>query len=757
MSESILVVDPGLTWTTAAVVGNSTSQLLKEPSSGSYCWPTAVALDGAVLRVGTVAERRKRSNPLLYAGRLPERLGSGETVVLGDRSYQSHELLAHLLGSLKIEAERLASVPISRILVLAADDRSPTTAAGRGTIEAASAAGFADVELLFLPMAVTMAAVAPAAQPAGAEAARSPARKGTWPAAGRLVLVCDAGAGALRLTLMQTTDGQAGTLRARAAVTACGGDKLDALLTEAIQRKNAKWLRPMLAAAGPAGGRARLDLADLARRMRHELTDSDQAEDILTPLAPAVRFSRQDLERMMKPALGQLSSACRDVLAKAGTATVSEVMLVGGCARTPALGHALAAVLARSVRPAPAPELAALRGGIEWAGSAARRRVAAVPVSVGLRELAWEIPAGAARLTGWNVARGASYGAGEPLARIRAEDDAVWDLITDEPGVLEQRCADTGEIVATADVLAISRPAAISPSDRRDSPLRLCVLRGGAFAAFSQDGRQLATLDAARTIRIWDTETAAELARFEVSPRATPKGLAAVRRPDGHWLVAFFDGTAVVVRDVTAGRQTARIAKGSDAKTVQFSSDGLRLCTAEAKRTRIWDVSGRELISVKERLLSSDAVTMSRDGRWLALASHAGLVVWDTAARKRTVARPLPRFKGRVWQLAFSSDAERILFAVDSRMEMITLPSGGGLWAVDVPSPVLDADFAPDDGMLATVGQAQASSPTLVRDSITGSEVFRVGAASGVARFSPDGRFLLTSEGDSAVLWALVH
>ena len=75
-------------------------------------------------------------------------------------------------------------------------------------------------------------------------------------------------------------------------------------------------------------------------------------------------------------------------------------------------------------------------------------------------------------------------------------------LVTDEPGVHEQHCADTGAIVATADVLGISRLATISPSDRPDSPLRLCVLRGGAFAAFSQDGRQLATLDAANTIRI---------------------------------------------------------------------------------------------------------------------------------------------------------------------------------------------------------------------------------------------------------------
>ena len=78
---------------------------------------------------------------------------------------------------------------------------------------------------------------------------------------------------------------------------------------------------------------------------------------------------------------------------------------------------------------------------------------------------------------------------------------------------------------------------------------------------------------------------------------------------------------------------------------------------------------------------------------------------------------------------------------------------------VHVPSPVLNADFAPDDGMLAIVSQAQAqaSSPAWLRNALTGIELFRIGATSWRRAVQPRLAFLVSSEGDSAVLWALVH
>ena len=117
MSEPILVVDVGMMWTKAAIVADGEIQMLKEPSSGSYCWPTAVAIDGEVLRVGTVAERRKRSDPSLYAGRIM--WSFGKTLAIGSRRFPPHQLLTPVLTALKAEAERLLGTAVGRALTLA--------------------------------------------------------------------------------------------------------------------------------------------------------------------------------------------------------------------------------------------------------------------------------------------------------------------------------------------------------------------------------------------------------------------------------------------------------------------------------------------------------------------------------------------------------------------------------------------------------------------------------------------------------------
>jgi PQQ-like domain/Hsp70 protein len=760
VTEPILVVDPGTAWTTAAVVTAGGSELLKEPSSGSYCWPTSVALDGETLWVGTVAERRKRSDPALYAGQLTASLRPDRQVPLGGRSYPARELLAALLRVLKAEAERLARLPVERVLVLTTEDMGPVTPVGQEMIAAAAAAGFTDVELLGQPAAVAMSAAdqaPPDGGPGGGPAAGPP---GSSAAAGEPLLVCDAGASAVRLALVTGAPGRAGAARAAARVDSCGGDRLDALLTESISRsRSSKWIRPLIGAEGAPGVRARLDLAELARRIRHELTDADHAEDTLTPLTPVVRFSRPDFEKMMRPSLGQLSSACRELAGKAG-GTAPRVVLVGGCARTPALQRTLSSALGRPVQPAPAPELAALRGGIVWAEAAASRQVLTVPVPVGLRGLAWQIPGEAARLIDYALAPGASYESGQPLARVRTDDDTIWDLVSDAPGTVQQHCAADGSIVATAEVLTVARRTAVGPAERRRTPLRLAALTGGQHAAFSHDGMQVATVDAAGTVRTWDAETAAELLRHDVQAPLRPGWLAAAGTPDGHWLIAYFDGHAVLIHDLTAGRQVARVAKGDGLRTVQFSADGQRLCTVEGKRTRIWEASGRELMSVKERLLGDGGVTMSRDGGRLCLVSRTGIELWEQQARKPVIVRKLPQFRATACGLAFSADNSKILFAADAQLELITLPAGETLWSASLPGPIHGAEFAPDDSVLATVSHGPGGPSAALRDAATGSEAAPVGPADGACswcRFSPDGRFLISAEGDNAVLWAVAH
>ena len=123
--------------------------------------------------------------------------------------------------------------------------------------------------------------------------------------------------------------------------------------------------------------------------MRHELTDDQvEVEDILMPSLLAGGSSRQDLERMMKSALGELSSACRDVLDKAWHGQVSEVMLVGGC-----LGPGVPAGARRRAR-APGKPSASIR----WPPCGAASRGRSPPSAAGSRRC--QFPSGRASSRG---------------------------------------------------------------------------------------------------------------------------------------------------------------------------------------------------------------------------------------------------------------------------------------------------------------------------------------------------------------------
>ena len=53
----------------------------------------------------------------------------------------------------------------------------------------------------------------------------------------------------------------------------------------------------MLNADGGAGERTSIDLADLAPRVRHEVTNAAGTEDTLTPVTPVITFTREELWR----------------------------------------------------------------------------------------------------------------------------------------------------------------------------------------------------------------------------------------------------------------------------------------------------------------------------------------------------------------------------------------------------------------------------------------------------------------------------
>jgi molecular chaperone DnaK len=739
--EPILVIDPGTANTTAALVTGAESKLLRDPFSGLDSWPTSVAREGDALLVGAVAERAKYADPACYSGRFLRVIADGEGVALGDRTYPAPELLAAVFGKLHTEAQRLAGRDLGRALLVADGD----PAARQAMIAAAGAVGLTDVEFLSVPMAATLA------RPENRLAERP----------GRRVLVCDMGASRARLSIVETGD-RLGQTVAELSVDACGGDALDEALEAAIRAEAESWLAPRLDAEGASGQRARLQFADFARRIRHQLTDAEETEDYLGLLDPPVRFTRADLDRLMKPALDQVSAGCHDLLAQAGMqpGALATVLLVGGCARIPAVAAALGQALGYPVGPVPDPQLAGVTGGTGWAARAPARQIRALGALPGMRALAWQFEGGAATLAEWLVPVGGGFEPGQTLARLRDRDDAVWELAADRPGMMRRHCAPAGAVVASGDMLAAVRLAVTSPEDLVNPPDRVADLSIGRFVAFGPDSRQVVTMaEGGRALRIWDMETSADVGRLGFPSSARPDGYDAACRADGHWIAAHA-GEALEIWDLATKARLKSLGWVSPPPAISLSADGLRVCAAESSRIRVWGTGGQKLLTIRERRRDNNpaCVTFSGDGNWVAVMTSTELQIWDVQRRDSKVARSVQRVKDPVWDMTMARDGQRLLLAIGSLVEMIDLPTGERMWSADVPFPIRGADFTPDGAFLATVGYDEDSSSATLWAVDDGRLLHRMALdrRCGRVRISPDGLLMAIGNDKSAAIWSLV-
>ena len=443
MAEPSLIVDLGTCFSSAATVTEREIQLVKEPVSGSFAWSSAVFLDGEKLLVGALAESRKRRDPTAYRTEFKRDLGQLEGIVLRDRSYAPQELVTAVLTALKSEAERIAGSAITRGVVTV--PASYTFADQRRTlmIAAAEATGLRTVELLAEPVAAVFAPIL-----------------GTPLRSGELVLVYDFGGGTFDTALVRIGE-PVHEILGNAALDDCGGRDLDALLASQLQAEANEWLTSLLAAPTPAQEQAaalrlRMALGDVARGMKHQLSETTEAEDYLIPTAPASRLSRPELAALATPMVRRTVNCCRDLIGRLDVSTreISAVLLVGGTTRMPIVAEILDRELGRPLRQTDDPDLAVVRGAAQWARSNAVRQIPPLPHLPGTALLSWEVPHG--RLLRWLVPVGTPYEAGTPLARVRLDDGTVWDLTANTAGQLDRALAAPGSEYDSNQCLAVA-------------------------------------------------------------------------------------------------------------------------------------------------------------------------------------------------------------------------------------------------------------------------------------------------------------
>jgi WD40 repeat protein len=257
--------------------------------------------------------------------------------------------------------------------------------------------------------------------------------------------------------------------------------------------------------------------------------------------------------------------------------------------------------------------------------------------------------------------------------------------------------------------------------------------------AFSPDGSRIVSGSQDGTVRVWDADTAAPLARLDDHNGRFNR---AWYTTDGRRIVSLSEFGSVRVWDADTGVLLGRLELDTlGGTTVDIAPDGRRIVTgSEDGGFRLWD----------ER--SGVQVDIAPDGRRIVTGSEDGAVrLWDAWSGAQ-LAR-LDGHQGGILVVAFSADGRRIVSGgYDQAVRVWDAETGAVLARLDGHEPkVLCVRFSPDGRRVASVSEVGDPSYGTVRvwDADTGVLIWQLGGVRSWAgvRFAPDGRRMVTEHG----------
>ena len=241
--------------------------------------------------------------------------------------------------------------------------------------------------------------------------------------------------------------------------------------------------------------------------------------------------------------------------------------------------------------------------------------------------------------------------------------------------------------------------------------------RGAVLAAaFSPDGRSVATAHTDGKVKVWNATTGREelsLPHHFGSLSADSSYLAF--SPDGRRLVTSGSRGEAVVLDAMTGEELAVLAGHGRARRAAFSPDGGRIVTvqdfagaSEDRAPRVWDAeTGQELLSLPGHADGTLSAAYSADGELVATGGRAGTAkIWDARTGRELVAleghERLP-----ISAVAFSPDGSRVATAsFDSRIKIWDVETGRELLTLaDHPGNYVSLAFSQDGRLLLAGGR----------------------------------------------------
>ncbi|RPI92281.1 MAG: hypothetical protein EHM40_13490 [Chloroflexi bacterium] len=206
--------------------------------------------------------------------------------------------------------------------------------------------------------------------------------------------------------------------------------------------------------------------------------------------------------------------------------------------------------------------------------------------------------------------------------------------------------------------------------------------------------------------------------------------------PDGvPFLIILDANTESVVGTIPENEAKTTIAD------LAFTPDGEKLVYAvQPNKIAVWDIaSGRLESTLWEGETSAPSITISPDGRWIALKTTDQVNIWDTASEE--LVAEIPGY----FRPQFSLDSQRVLVYHDQQFVVYETGTWTEVLRFGIPCDCVYA-VSSDLSQLATAERAPAeSAPILIWDTSTGAQIESLEAGEGFTAFlafSPDGSML---------------